>query len=68
LTVTPNDPAAAREKTKAGTRAHFLRAPRFRPRSVHVLIALVAVSMVAHVIASFLRATAVFFPDEYLYS
>ena len=35
---------------------------------MHVLIALVAVSMVAHVIASFLRATAVFFPDEYLYS
>jgi hypothetical protein len=41
---------------------------RFRFHSVHALVALVAASVTAHVIASFSRATIVYLPDEYLYS
>jgi hypothetical protein len=70
LTVTPKNTAAVREETRLGTGAHARLAQHlhYRPRSEHALLALVAASVVAHVIVSFSRSTAVFFPDEYLFS
>ncbi len=51
---------------KAGTR--FITRLRFKSRGGLALLALVGLSTLGHVIASFSRSTIVFLPDEYLYS
>jgi hypothetical protein len=70
MTSTPENPTAPRGQiepsNKRGTRR--IPRPRFRSRGGLALLVLVTLSALGHVIASLLRSTIVFLPDEYLYS